>query len=172
VYRNSAKSAAIAYLCLTRFTPAPDPTLDTAEMPPESPASSAPASAPLEAESLTASLTVRDLAASRDWYRDALGFTVSREIERDGVLRAVGISAGAVRLMLNQDDGAKGLDRVKGAGLSLMITTGQDVDAVAARVRAAGTPLVTEPQDTPWGARVFRVADPDGFTLVVSTPLR
>lgn len=138
-------------------------------MPPESAASTA--TQPLDAEALTASLTVRDLTASRDWYRDALGFTVSREIEREGVLRAVGIHAGAVRLMLNQDDGAKGLDRVKGAGMSLMITTRQDVDAVAARVRASGTPLITEPQDTPWGARVFRVADPDGFTLVVSTPL-
>ncbi|HEY0997589.1 MAG TPA: VOC family protein [Gemmatimonadaceae bacterium] len=135
-------------------------------------ASASPATTPLDADALSASLTVRDLAASRDWYRDALGFAIDREIERDGVLRAVGIRAGAVRLMLNQDDGAKGLDRAKGAGLSLMITTRQDIDAIAARVRARGTPFITEPQDTPWGARVFRVADPDGFILVVSTPLR
>jgi uncharacterized glyoxalase superfamily protein PhnB len=134
--------------------------------------SGSPATPPLDADALTASLTVRDLAASRDWYRDALGFTIDREIEREGVLRAVGIRAGAVRLMLNQDDGARGLDRAKGAGMSLMITTRQDVDAVAARVRARGTPLITEPQDTPWGSRVFRVADPDGFILVVATPLR
>lgn len=136
------------------------------------PTNSAPSPASLDAEALTASLTVRDLAASRDWYRDALGFGIDREIEREGVLRAVGLRAGAVRLMLNQDDGAKGLDRAKGIGLSLMITTAQDIDAVAARVRATGTPFITEPQDTPWGSRVFRVADPDGFTLVVSTPLR
>jgi uncharacterized glyoxalase superfamily protein PhnB len=143
------------------------PTPHVAQMTPNP----APSIAPLDAEALTASLTVRDLPASRDWYRDALGFTVDREIEREGVLRAVGIRAGAVRLMLNQDDGAKG-ERAKGAGMSLMITTRQDIDAVASRVRAAGTPFITEPQDTPWGARVFRVADPDGFTLVVSTPLR
>lgn len=137
---------------------------------PSTPAAPSPAGL-LDAEALTASLTVRDLAASRDWYRDALGFAVDREIEREGTLRAIAIRAGAVRLMLNQDDGAKGQDRVKGAGLSLMITTRQDIDAIAARVRARGTPFITEPQDTPWGSRVFRVADPDGFVLVVSTPL-
>jgi hypothetical protein len=30
-----------------------------------------------------------------------------------------------VRILLNQDDGAKGFDRVKGEGFSLMFTTAQ-----------------------------------------------
>ncbi|MEO5590459.1 MAG: VOC family protein [Gemmatimonadaceae bacterium] len=124
----------------------------------------------LQAESLSASLTVRDLQASVAWYRDALGFAVDREMEHEGKVRAVALKAGAVQLLLNQDDGAKGWDRKKGEGLSLMVTT-DAVDAVAARIRSAGGTLVTEPADMPWGARVFRVSDPDGFALVISTPM-
>ncbi|HEX6576188.1 MAG TPA: VOC family protein [Gemmatimonadaceae bacterium] len=123
------------------------------------------------ADALSASLTVRDLAASVAWYRDALGFAVEREMTRDGALRAVALRAGEVRLLLNQDDGAKGTDRVKGAGLSLMLTTRQTVDDVAARIKAYGGELVSEPADQPWGARTFRVHDPDGFALVISSPV-
>ena len=83
---------------------------------------SSPASAAtLEADSLSASLTVRDLRASIAWYRDAIGFTLDREMVRDGVLRAAAMRAGAVRILLNQDDGAKGFDRTTGLGFSLNV---------------------------------------------------
>ena len=124
------------------------------------------------AEALSASLTVRDVHSSLAWYRDVLGFEVVREMARDGDLRAVSIRAGAVRLLLNQDDGARGHDRDKGVGLSLMFTTLQDVDAVAARIKAAGGSLLTEPADMPWGARAFRLLDPDGFAFAISSPVR
>jgi uncharacterized glyoxalase superfamily protein PhnB len=125
----------------------------------------------LHADALSASLTVRDLAASVAWYRDALGFAVEREMTREGALRAVALRAGGVRLLLNQDDGAKGTDRAKGAGLSLLLTTRQSVDAVAARIKAHGGELASEPADLPWGARGFRVRDPDGFLFGISSPV-
>ncbi|MEO7712795.1 MAG: VOC family protein [Gemmatimonadaceae bacterium] len=128
-------------------------------------------SARLHADTLSASLTVRDIHASLAWYRDVLGFNVDREMARDGILRAVALQAGPVRLLLNQDDGAKGLDRDKGAGLSLMLTTRQSVDVIAARIRSNGGSLVSEPADMPWGARVFRVRDPDGYAFAVSSPI-
>jgi catechol 2,3-dioxygenase-like lactoylglutathione lyase family enzyme len=123
---------------------------------------------PFTATSLGASLTASDLAASVAWYRDVLGFTVEREFERDGVRFAVRMGAGSVALLLTRDDGAKGLDRVKGQGISLQFTTTQNVDDLAARVKAHGVTLDTEPADV-WGARVFRVRDPDGFRLVISS---
>jgi uncharacterized glyoxalase superfamily protein PhnB len=126
---------------------------------------------PFHADALSASLTVRDLQLSVAWYRDAIGFRVDREIVREGVLRSVRLQAGSVRLLLNQDDGAKGVDRVKGAGISLMLTTRQSIDAVAARVTAHGGTLVTEPADMPWGARACRVRDPDGFVFAISSPV-
>lgn len=125
--------------------------------------------AAFEARSLSTSLTVKDLQASLAWYRDVVGFTVSQQHEREGVVRAVSLSAGAVQFLLNQDDGAKGMDRVKGEGFSLMFTTSQDVDAIAKGITERGGTLDSEPADMPWGARVFRLRDPDGFRLVISS---
>lgn len=126
-------------------------------------------SASFQGRELTASLTARDLRASLAWYVDVLGFAVAQRFERGGELRAVSLRAGGVRLLIGQDDGSKGWDRVKGQGISLMITTDQDVDAIAARIRAAGGTLDSEPADMPWGPRMFRVRDPDGFRLAISS---
>lgn len=32
--------------------------------------------------------------------------------------------------------------------------------------------LLTEPEDQPWGGRMFAVADPDGFKVSISTPVK
>jgi uncharacterized glyoxalase superfamily protein PhnB len=121
------------------------------------------------ASALMASLTVKDLQKSLAWYRDVMGFTVDQEHVREGKLRAVSLKAGAVRILIGQDDGAKGLDRVKGVGFSLQLTTTQSVDEIANRIKALGGTLESEPADMPWGARAFRVQDPDGFKLAISS---
>ncbi len=118
---------------------------------------------------LAATLTVNDLQKSIAWYRDVAGFTVAQLHEWDGEVRGASLVAGNVSLMLGQDDGAKGWDRVKGDGMSFYITTAQDVDTVAQRIRDAGGVLETEPADMPWGVRAFRVADPDGFKISISS---
>jgi uncharacterized glyoxalase superfamily protein PhnB len=123
----------------------------------------------LQAKSLDASLTVKDLGKSLAWYQ-LLGFSVDRKHERDGRLFAVSLKAGAIKILINQDDGAKGLDREKGEGFSLQITTAQNVDEIAARLKAAGIALTTEPTTMPWGPRMFRVQDPDGFRITISSP--
>ena len=121
------------------------------------------------ARSLAASLTVKDIEKSLAWYRDVLGFTVDQRYEREGTLRAVSLKAGDVRILIGQDDGAKGWDRVKGEGFSLQFTTGQNVDEIAKRIKELGGTLDSEPADMPWGVRVFRLRDPDGFKLVISS---
>ena len=126
----------------------------------------------LQCSALSASLTVKDIRKSLAWYRDAVGFAVDQEYERDGQLRAIALRAGAVRILINQDDGAKGWDRVKGEGFSLQLTTEQDIDEIASRIKAAGGTLVTEPADMPWGVRAFRLEDPDGYKWSVSSPRR
>ena len=122
------------------------------------------------ASELAASLTVKDLATSVAWYHDVCGFAVDRRHERDGRLIAVSLTAGQVRLLLAQDDGAKGLDREKGSGFSLQLTTDQDIDDLAASIAARGGTLESAPQTMPWGVRVFRIRDPDGFRFTVSSP--
>ena len=123
----------------------------------------------LRGRTLSASLTVKDLQKSVAWYRDVAGFTVDQEHKRDNKVAAVTLIAGAVRILLGQDDGAKGKDRVKGVGFSFQITTAQNVDEIAKRIKDAGGTLETEPADMPWGARVFRLQDPDGFKFVISS---
>ena len=98
-----------------------------------------------------------------------MGFVVDQRHERGGRLIAVSLRAGAVRILLTQDDGAKGLDRVKGEGLSLQISIRQSVDAIAAEFKRQGGVLDTEPTTFPWGARVIRFRDPDGFRFTLSS---
>ncbi len=121
------------------------------------------------ARSLGVSLTVKNFEHSLTWYTEILGFTLDRKYERDGKVVGAALLAGDVRISLNQDDGKKGADRVVGQGFSMMFTTVQSVDDVAARIKAAGGTLDAEPADMPWGARIFRITDPDGYKLVVSS---
>ena len=139
----------------------PDPTV-TAERPRAQPET-------FRGRALMASLTVKDLQKSLAWYKDVMGFTLDQKYERAGRLMAVALKAGKVRILIGQDDGAKGSERVKGDGFSLMITTIQDVDRLADRIRERGGILEAEPADTPWGSRIFRVTDPDGFKLTISS---
>ena len=120
------------------------------------------------ATDLSVSLTVSDLGASVAWYRDVLGFGVERQFEREGKAFATRLSAGPVVLLVTQDNGERGAGRAKGEGLSLRFTTKQNVDALAERVQARGHTLETAPFEA-WGMRAFRVRDPDGFLLVISS---
>jgi uncharacterized glyoxalase superfamily protein PhnB len=118
------------------------------------------------AKSVSVSLTVNDLTRSAAWYVGALGFHKGKEYAWNGKLGAIQLLAGSIEILVNQDDGAKGFDRVKGDGLSIQFTTTQDIDAIAARAKAFGATLTVEPQTAPWGDRFFRITDPDGFKLV------
>jgi len=129
----------------------------------------APSIDSLVARSLEASLTVLDLSTSLAWYRGVLGFTIAREYRREEQLVAVALESGGVELLLVQDNGAKGSDRIKGEGFSLQITTIQDIDELAARIKARGGVLETEPIAVA-GKRGFRLRDPDGFRFAISSP--
>jgi lactoylglutathione lyase len=118
---------------------------------------------------ISVSLTVKDLIRSLAWYTEVFGFEVVQRYEREGELRAVSLKAGDVRILIGQDDGARGWDRVKGEGFSLQITTAQNIDELAKRIQEQGGTLDSEPVDTPWGARMFRLRDPDGFKYTISS---
>jgi catechol 2,3-dioxygenase-like lactoylglutathione lyase family enzyme len=119
----------------------------------------------LRLRSVQPSFTVDDLQRSLRFYTDVLGFVVGERWEDGGQLRGVMLKAGACELGLSQDDWAKGRDRKKGEGMSLWCSTAQDVDALAARIKAAGSRLAEEPRDQSWGGRSLSVDDPDGFRL-------
>jgi catechol 2,3-dioxygenase-like lactoylglutathione lyase family enzyme len=123
----------------------------------------------LRLRSAGASLTVDDIERSLAWYRDVLGFTVGERWEREGRLAGVELVAGRVSFWLSQDDWKKGRGRVKGEGFRLYCETAQDVDRLAAQIRARGGSLLEGPRDQPWGTRDLAVADPDGFKITIAT---
>lgn len=125
----------------------------------------------LRLRSIVPSITATDLQASLAWYRDVLGFTLAEEYKQDDRLMGVRLMAGHVQFLLTQDDFAKGRDRQKGAGLRFFCMTAQDVDRLAADIKARGGKLTQEPRDQPWGARDFAVVDPDGFNISISTEM-
>jgi uncharacterized glyoxalase superfamily protein PhnB len=127
----------------------------------------------INATNLGASITCKDLETSIRFYRDAIGFAVAQTFEHEGKVVGAVVAAGDCRIVLNQDDGKLGWDRIKGQGFYLQINVAgaADVDAAAVRIKAGGGALLGEPADQPWGARMFQFKDPDGFKLGVSTPL-
>ena len=121
----------------------------------------------LRLRAIMPSLTVADVAASIAFY-ETLGFIVHDEMKHEGKLVGASLRAGDADLLLAQDDWAH-RDRVKGVGMRLYCTTAQDVDQVAAAIRARGGTLESEPTDQPWGSRDFSVVDPDGFKISISS---
>jgi uncharacterized glyoxalase superfamily protein PhnB len=124
--------------------------------------------ATLRGTSVMPSLTVNNLQQSLDFFT-GLGFEIEDRWEHDGVLLGVMIKAGEAHLGLNQDDGKKGRDRIKGVGVRIYIEANDDIDQVAARAKVSGITLQTEPHDTEWGTRAFEVTEPSGFLLTIGS---
>ena len=123
----------------------------------------------LQGKSVMPSLTVNDLKQSEAFFT-GLGFEIKDRWEQDGKLLGLMLRAGEARLGLSQDDGKKGMDRVKGIGVRLYIEADGDINAVAERAKAAGITLAREPHDTEWGTRAFEVTEPSGFLLTIASP--
>lgn len=121
----------------------------------------------LRLRAIAPALTCGDLDRSLDFYVRGLGFVVAEEWVRDGKRAGAMLRAGTCELGLGQDDWAKGRDRAKGVGCRLYLETIQDIDALAARLKAAGYPPTSGPLTTVWAERELSVDDPDGFHLTV-----
>ena len=118
--------------------------------------------------SILPAITANDLQASLNFYCDVVGFHLAEKFEHEGVVGGAALVAGECRLMLSQDDGAKG-ERVKGQGIRIYLQTTQNVDDVAAAIKGRGGELASEPEDMPWGSRAFNLVDPDGILLTISS---
>jgi catechol 2,3-dioxygenase-like lactoylglutathione lyase family enzyme len=119
-------------------------------------------------------LFVSDLVRSRAWY-EALGFRPVRGFE-DWQMLALGDN------LLDLQGDAHAVEGPhyftpeigrwpRGTGVEVSIEV-EDVDELFERAKGLGVDVVKPLQDRPWGARDFRVADPDGYFLRFTTPLR
>jgi predicted enzyme related to lactoylglutathione lyase len=109
------------------------------------------------------SLQVRNFSASRAFYTEMLGLTVDPRFDApDFVL----FDSSTIPFALSE---AKvNLDQVPqpGWGMTLWIDC-DNVNALHARMEAAGATIVTQPFDGPFG-RTFVFADPDGYRITVN----
>ena len=95
-----------------------------------------------------------DFDKSLKFYRDALGWTVTRSWGDNGSVRGAVLSGGGVEVVIaSEPDFPKGRPV-----LHLDI---HDIDARFKTIPAGGH-VVKPPESTPWGTRWFVLRDPDG----------
>ena len=115
-------------------------------------------------------LFVEDIERSAAFYRDVLGFT--REYESDGyVAMRRGSAVFGIGLARNLPPGhhlrRRDGDR-NGVGVEIVLEV-DDVEAALAAVERAGYPVLTPLAARPWGSRDFRLLDPDGYYLRITS---
>jgi lactoylglutathione lyase len=118
-------------------------------------------------------LVTTDVERAVAWYGAALGFREAFRWPAEGALEfaylaleplGIGISSAAVPTL---HDGLP--PSAERRGFELCIET-EDIDAAAARLRAAGAPILVGPVDQPWGERILYTRDPDGTPILVTMP--
>ncbi|MBM9469202.1 VOC family protein [Nakamurella leprariae] len=111
-------------------------------------------------------LNTPDLDRSLTFWRDLLGGVVEYRFPESGPADYVSLTLGASHLGLgaNPDAGP-----ASDAPAAIWLYT-DDCDVLVERLRAAGVPVVEEPQDQPWGERTAQVRDPDGLTVHLGQP--
>jgi uncharacterized glyoxalase superfamily protein PhnB len=115
---------------------------------------------------LTPYICVADARAAIDWYVEALGAEVVYDpiMMPDGRVGHVELAVDGARWMMSDEFDSAGVaapDPDRGNAVSLHLSVG-DVDAVAARVTAAGVVLDRGPEDSPPAGRVAVFRDPFG----------
>jgi Predicted lactoylglutathione lyase len=107
-----------------------------------------------------ASLQVRDLEASKNFYTTKLGFEISETNPQACVFTYnKGQASFAIRTPLEDIDGKE-----LGTGVSLWFAVNENVDELKERFIANGITTATPIMETPFG-RAFHVKDIDGFKL-------
>jgi catechol 2,3-dioxygenase-like lactoylglutathione lyase family enzyme len=107
-------------------------------------------------------LVSKDLARSRDFYRDHIGLTLGT----DAVPHWVDFDLGN-HAMLGIHPETPDLSVRPGSNSNGFAV--DDVDAFIANLKSHGVPVLQEPRDESFG-RLAIVRDPDGYTVQVYTP--
>ena len=109
------------------------------------------------------SLQVRDLAASRAFYTETMGFTVDERFDTpDFVLFDTNsIPFALTQARVNLDEAPQ-----PGWGVTLWIDC-DHVDELHASMEAVGVTIIQSPYNSPFG-RAFVFADPDGYRITVN----
>ena len=118
-------------------------------------------------------LFVEDVEASIAFYTRVLAFEVARHGPGDyASLRLGGILLGIGPVAkLPEEGGYFGRDisaHRRGLGVEIVLEV-DDLDGWRDRVAASRHPIFEPLQDRPWGLRDFRISDPDGYYLRITS---
>jgi catechol 2,3-dioxygenase-like lactoylglutathione lyase family enzyme len=121
---------------------------------------------------------VHDPEAALAFYRDTLGLEQRNDVAR-GDFRWITVGAasqpGVAIVITNYLNGSP----ADGDALAALVAKGalngvhfhtDDLDAAFEKVRSAGTEIVQDPTDQPWGTRDFAVRDPSGNLVRIDQP--
>lgn len=118
-------------------------------------------------------LFVEDMETSIAFYTRVLAFDLTRHepgdyasLRRGDVVLGIGPVA-----KLPDEGGYFGRDisaQRRGLGVEIVLEV-DDVEEWSDRVAASGHPVFEPLQDRPWGLKDFRVSDPDGYYLRVTS---
>lgn len=120
-------------------------------------------------------VTSTDMAQTTAFY-ELLGFTFPDWGPEDKHVEPI-TKQGDVRLMI---DTAQLMEQLTGklpvppnhSSFAMLCDTPAEVNACAARLRAAGHVLTVEPWDAFWGQRYATVKDPDGYQIDIFAELQ
>ena len=121
-------------------------------------------------------LFVEDVEATVDFYVRVLGFEVARYEPGDyASLRYGEAVLGIGPISKLPEEGGYFTREIaslrRGLGVEIVFEV-DDVDAWHRRVTSSGHPVFEPPRERPWGLRDFRVVDPDGYYLRLTSRSR
>ena len=112
-----------------------------------------------------------DVDRARGFYVDVLGFTeVYRWTEPDGRVTYLTLEVGGSKVAFSDATWPALHGRTRGADAGNRFELCLDVDDVDATVtaaRGAGSAVLLEPMDQPWGERAAYITDPDGTPILL-----
>lgn len=118
-------------------------------------------------------LSVRNLAASTEWYQKVFGFKLVFQMpnhEGIPIFSHLRFSKYA-DVMLAQESTAINPDVKKGVGASFAFSVfAGTVDEIAEAAKANGADILPV-TIKPWNAREFTVTDPDGYKITFTQPI-
>lgn len=108
-----------------------------------------------------ASLQVRDLESSKEFYTNKLGFEVSEMKNPDAIIFKYnkGEASFAIRKPLESLD-----DKVLGIGVSVWFTIDEKIEVLQERFEQNGVTILGTIMKTPFG-KALHVKDPNGYKL-------
>lgn len=121
---------------------------------------------------LQVNLAVKDLQVSAAFYTETFDF--KERANNPGYIllqrNALVLGLKTDELLWYPDPGEQPVEAlVRGVGVELVLET-SDIDQFHARMQQAGAAIHEPLKEQPWGARDFRMLDPDGYYWRITSP--